>query len=231
MSQNLVSTKGKRTNSLAFSMTDCHTCASLGQRCDRRRPQCSTCLGQGRRCGGFATPLSWDTRRIWTENPTGTVSNVSTQPTFDEEAPTSATCPNAASKPLGQSRSFQFVMGASKPRKRRRISLFPSENSGRIPLSVRPAVQDNRTATECPARPMTEVEETASVDVDRASNCIGGLGTHYPYPPPIKPESAIPSHISKTRFLQMKPMYWILSHPILSIHYHFRTPCNKTHHL
>ncbi|RAH79666.1 hypothetical protein BO86DRAFT_435775 [Aspergillus japonicus CBS 114.51] len=66
--ESTTTTKGKRTNSLAFAQTDCHTCASSGEHCDRRRPKCSTCLRQGRRCDGFVTPLSWDPRRMKTDD-------------------------------------------------------------------------------------------------------------------------------------------------------------------
>lgn len=55
----------KRTNSLAFSRTPCHTCASNDRTCDRRRPRCGTCLQAGVTCAGFATPLNWDNSRIW----------------------------------------------------------------------------------------------------------------------------------------------------------------------
>ncbi|GAM90455.1 hypothetical protein ANO11243_084990 [Dothideomycetidae sp. 11243] len=49
----------KRTNSLAFSRTYCHTCLAKGITCDRRRPKCGPCLAEGKDCGGFAQPLSW----------------------------------------------------------------------------------------------------------------------------------------------------------------------------
>lgn len=55
----------KRTNSLAFSRTPCHTCSSAQRDCDRRRPRCGTCLRAGVSCAGFATPLTWDSSRIW----------------------------------------------------------------------------------------------------------------------------------------------------------------------
>ncbi|RDW86608.1 uncharacterized protein DSM5745_03250 [Aspergillus mulundensis] len=99
--------KGKRTNSLAFAQTDCHTCAATGNQCDRRRPQCSTCLALGRRCGGFAMPLSWDSRRMWTENPS----------TAAEGVPDSAIMPAAGTVPP---RGFRFVRTGSRLRKRRK---------------------------------------------------------------------------------------------------------------
>lgn len=57
---NLVARRtGTRTNSLAFAKHDCHTCASMHEACDRRRPQCGTCLACNRTCGGFVLDLTW----------------------------------------------------------------------------------------------------------------------------------------------------------------------------
>lgn len=50
---------GHRSNSLAFSKHDCHTCAALKERCDRQRPRCGTCVADRRKCGGFAMNLVW----------------------------------------------------------------------------------------------------------------------------------------------------------------------------
>lgn len=61
-------TRAKRTNSLAFASVDCHTCLVNGAKCDRKRPQCATCISKEIRCAGFATPLSWDHRRMWVAN-------------------------------------------------------------------------------------------------------------------------------------------------------------------
>ncbi|KAF7559741.1 hypothetical protein G7046_g4404 [Stylonectria norvegica] len=49
----------RRTNSLGFAKTDCHTCAKLHEKCDRKRPQCGACLFNRRKCGGFAMNLMW----------------------------------------------------------------------------------------------------------------------------------------------------------------------------
>lgn len=48
-----------RTNSLAFSKVDCHTCQQLEQTCDRQRPRCRTCLRAKRSCGGYVMNLKW----------------------------------------------------------------------------------------------------------------------------------------------------------------------------
>ncbi len=53
----------RRTNSLAFAKTDCHTCAAQRRKCDRRRPRCSPCLSDGIVCGGFPMQLSWSRRK------------------------------------------------------------------------------------------------------------------------------------------------------------------------
>lgn len=101
--------KEKRTNSLAFSRTDCHTCASVGRTCDRRRPQCSTCLDLGLKCGGFATPLSWDNNRIWLGQPSQKTLYV-----YDSN--------RGNESPKSSSRAFRFVNANSKRKKRRRVS-------------------------------------------------------------------------------------------------------------
>lgn len=114
--------KGKRTNSLAFCQTDCHTCASTGLACDRRRPQCSKCLDQGRKCGGFATPLSWDDKRIWvnnawsTETPATRAQGNTNQSLNDDNNTVDITLPTKSTS----SRRFRFVEGDSRARKRRR---------------------------------------------------------------------------------------------------------------
>lgn len=113
--------KGKRTNSLAFCQTDCHTCASTGLVCDRRRPQCSTCLSQGRKCGGFATPLSWDDKRIWVNSACSTGSPARVQGNANQllnDYNNEVSDTNLTTKP-SLSR-FQFVEGDPK-RKRRKI--------------------------------------------------------------------------------------------------------------
>lgn len=50
----------QRTNSLAFSKSDCHTCKSRGRPCARQRPICSTCQDAGDACEGFQTRLVWE---------------------------------------------------------------------------------------------------------------------------------------------------------------------------
>jgi hypothetical protein len=93
----MISNRGKRTNSLGFAQSDCHTCTSLGEKCDRRRPRCTTCLDRGRRCGGFATSLSWDNSRRMIYSPSSTSAAQQYSP-----------------------KQFRFVNGATRPRKRRK---------------------------------------------------------------------------------------------------------------
>lgn len=118
-----VTRQSKRTNSLAFSQTDCHTCTSTGLACDRRRPQCSTCLIQGRKCGRFAIPLSGDDRRIWVNNAcstgaptTGVQGDMNQSLNDDNNTVSDATLPTNSSS----SRHFRFVEGEPRVRKRRR---------------------------------------------------------------------------------------------------------------
>ncbi|KAF2102544.1 hypothetical protein NA57DRAFT_52112 [Rhizodiscina lignyota] len=50
----------KRTNSLGWAKSDCHTCASNSRPCDRRRPRCDACTTAGMTCGGYTQVLKWD---------------------------------------------------------------------------------------------------------------------------------------------------------------------------
>lgn len=138
----MISDQGKRTNSLAFAQTNCHTCASLGDKCDRRRPRCSTCLGQGRRCGGFATPLSWDPRRMVNYSADGASKNLP-----DEEivaaASSSKTVPTASAARSNSNKQFRFVKGATRPKKRRRKCSSQREHGSR---SIEPEVSSATTA-------------------------------------------------------------------------------------
>ena len=101
--------KEKRTNSLAFSQTDCHSCTSAGRACDRRRPQCSTCLGLGVKCGGFVTPLSWDNNRIWLGQPSQKKRHI-----YDSN--------RGNQSPKASPRAFRFVDASSRRKRRRRVS-------------------------------------------------------------------------------------------------------------
>ncbi|KAK5203673.1 hypothetical protein LTR47_008450 [Exophiala xenobiotica] len=60
-STNTPDVKYRRTNSLAFAKSDCHTCSSLGarSRCDRQRPRCTPCQDAGILCQGYSITLTW----------------------------------------------------------------------------------------------------------------------------------------------------------------------------
>ncbi|KAL1952861.1 hypothetical protein VTO42DRAFT_4088 [Malbranchea cinnamomea] len=49
----------KRTNSLGWAHSDCHTCAAGHFVCDRRRPRCDSCTSRGVLCGGYVQVLNW----------------------------------------------------------------------------------------------------------------------------------------------------------------------------
>lgn len=125
-SQRTTSGESKKTNSLAFARTDCHTCASLGERCDCRRPRCSSCLDRGRKCEGFTTPLSWDPRRMWSGNPSTAIgdafNNLTKRGNTAVDTFTSHSAPMFTGKTCSQ-RPFRFVKGPSRPRKRRKAGL------------------------------------------------------------------------------------------------------------
>lgn len=145
MQSDASSGKSKRTNSLAFAQSDCHTCSSSGERCDRRRPQCSTCLDQGRKCGGFATPLSWDPKRMWSDNPATTISDASREGgTMDSFASHSHTFSPGRSR-------FRFVKNAPRPRKRRRGCPSQSQLGEREDLAPVAASPIPSTADEVPS--------------------------------------------------------------------------------
>lgn len=153
----VTATKGKRTNSLAFAQSDCHSCAASGEQCDRRRPQCSMCLGLGRRCGGFVTPLSWDSSRMWTEAPSAahdTSNNVCAR----NSVTTALACkPDSTASVVSppQPRRFRFARTGSRPRKRRQ-----TRNTGDNPPQNQPAVQlDNGGAVADTEPILSEVGE------------------------------------------------------------------------
>lgn len=189
MHKNGLSTKGKRTNSLAFCQTDCHTCASNGQVCDRRRPQCSTCLSQGRTCGGFATPLCWDSKRIWINNMAAndppadrapaTTARVNATRARANSDKSNTTATAASSAKCSSSRRIRFVPGGLRGRKRRRACRPQNEQR----------VYSQATAGEDPPALSNEVVMPAGTDGDsvfpntqRASNVPDDWGMNFPLP-------------------------------------------------
>lgn len=49
----------KRTNSLGWAHSDCHSCDAGHFVCDRRRPRCDSCTARGVLCGGYVQVLNW----------------------------------------------------------------------------------------------------------------------------------------------------------------------------
>ena len=126
--------KDKRTNSLAFARSDCHTCASNGEKCDRRRPRCSTCLNRGRKCGGFPTTLSWDPKRMWSDNQSITNDDSTDLCNANTTMSDTARAEPIASRRAAPPRRFRFIKGPSRPRKQRRACLRGDKQARNQPV-------------------------------------------------------------------------------------------------
>jgi hypothetical protein len=168
---------GKRTNSLAFAQTD--TCASLGDHCDRYRPRCSTCLGQGRECGGFATPLSWDSRRMWTDVPSTTRNTSCTRPDrrMVHNIKPGSLASTADSAPALR---FRFVRTGPRQRKRRqtRISKENAAEGSSAPQTRKTQVQaDTRTEPEA-AREVPDINFVDQFGNNGLAN-LGEIRSHH----------------------------------------------------
>ncbi|KIW29496.1 uncharacterized protein PV07_05309 [Cladophialophora immunda] len=117
---------GKRTNSLGWAKSDCHTCSSLGRSCDRRRPRCSACLADGVICAGYVQQLNWErgALKVGKRRPKEPSENV-------REAK-----PEKPTAPLPRPSSYTFVdqtASQTRPRRRSRNNSRSSELS--IPIS------------------------------------------------------------------------------------------------
>ncbi|KAE8147898.1 fungal-specific transcription factor domain-containing protein [Aspergillus avenaceus] len=158
---------GKRTNSLAFARSDCHTCAARGQKCDRQRPQCATCITQGRKCGGFATPLSWDDRRTWLGQSRRKI--VAPDEGTVEEAALTASTVGAGTPKKTPPRGFRFVLSGKRDRKRRKVAPPSSEVQTDTPqLEYFASLLQSGSYTLPPEEP--EVMDRASGEI------LSGLG-------------------------------------------------------
>lgn len=164
----MISDQGKRTNSLGFAQTDCHTCASLSEKCDRRRPRCSKCLGQDRRCGGFAMPLSWDPRRMWSDNPSvaGASKDLPNEEIVTDSSPKSV--PTAFPVRSDSPKCFRFVKGVSRPKKRRRVN-SPKEQASR-------SIVTENTADTPEVVLRTAAQNLEIFDDHQRGNALAGLG-------------------------------------------------------
>lgn len=175
----MISDQGKRTSSLRFAQTDCHICASLGEKCNRHRPRCSTCLDQGRRCGGFAMRLSWDPRRMWSDNPS--VAGVSKDLPNEEIATdiSPEAVPTTFAARSDSPKHFRLVKDVTRLKKRRRAS-SPEEQA------CRSVVTENSSVTpEIVLRTTlrTTAQNLEIFDNNERGNSLADLGIfNFTYP-------------------------------------------------
>ncbi|PLB46425.1 hypothetical protein P170DRAFT_465948 [Aspergillus steynii IBT 23096] len=156
---------GKKTNSLAFARTDCHTCLSTGQGCDRRRPQCTTCLERGVKCGGFVTPLSWDTSRTWLGESAGRDALAGRADAVGDKDVASSD--HDGRRPSG-SRRFRFVQSGRGGRKRRRIQQSTREISpSSAPVG---SMQETSTLENREPVPVNDVEQISPGNTTQFDN-------------------------------------------------------------
>ncbi|KIV93153.1 hypothetical protein PV10_04391 [Exophiala mesophila] len=108
----------KRTNSLGWAKSDCHTCFSLRRHCDRRRPRCSACIDDGIVCAGYVQQLDWERGKSRKGKPprTGTTKK------YDLTKSTHAIAQ------LPQPSAFVFVDESDNPLKPRKRSLDLSKS-------------------------------------------------------------------------------------------------------
>lgn len=125
----------RRTNSLAFAKSDCHTCTSLGLRCGRERPRCTLCQDAGRLCQGYSMKLTWQQSHSVSNKP----------PKVRNEALRSQTRPDSSPElsqaiintPVPSTFSQHFTFIAARPNKRRKRHhdskiIGKSNNSGNV---------------------------------------------------------------------------------------------------
>lgn len=161
--------KGKRTNSLAFAQADCHTCAVAGDQCDRRRPKCSTCLSRGRNCGGFATQLSWDSRRMLSFHQSPSEYQITGETSGLQEKVLQSPKARATSVPSVQAAAplqFRFMGNSARQKKRRR---------GPSAQSINVAPSDSVIPDES-LLPLSEGENGGIISGGGETDEIGGLG-------------------------------------------------------
>ena len=116
----------RRTNSLAFAKSDCHTCAALSLHCDRQRPRCSICQASGRLCQGYSMPLTWRRCLSTSNKPPKVQARAATEAGNGVEEPSRAKCSppqqrrgSGGDRPQSTvPREFMFVAG--RPAKRRK---------------------------------------------------------------------------------------------------------------
>lgn len=120
--------KFRRTNSLAFAKSDCHTCSSLNVRCDRQRPRCTPCQDAGILCQGYSMKLTWHQShsvvnkppKVKTTTATGLMNCSTGVQNHERQGKDTVKHEINADK---QNRKFMFV--AARPPKRRKKSHHP----------------------------------------------------------------------------------------------------------
>ena len=194
----------RRTNSLAFAKSDCHTCVSRGLHCDRQRPRCTICQDSGRLCNGYSMQLSWQRSHSAANRPpkvkaaappqnNGTTAGRSGR--LDTEvSPSNETPKPRASGP----REFTFIAGRSaKRRKRHHASDAIAECSDSL-------------SNELPISPGSSTWSQSSM----SNRSISKLVTSSPFPrpdPTTEPETYRHRKALRTRLWQ--PIQEIVCEP------------------
>lgn len=122
---------GKRTNSLGWAKSDCHTCSSLRRHCDRKRPRCSACIADGKVCAGYVQQLDWERGKSRKGKPP----RRGTTKKYDLAKSTSAIAQ------LPQPSAFVFVDESETPLKPRKRSLDSAKSHPEINDDVSDNVQ------------------------------------------------------------------------------------------
>jgi len=115
--------KPRRTNSLAFAKSDCHTCASQGLYCGRQRPRCTTCQSSGQLCQGYSMQLTWQRHHSTVDKPPKVKATISqadndTRVSLNNERP-SQSQDNIEAEPVPRL-PREFIFKAGRPSKRRK---------------------------------------------------------------------------------------------------------------
>lgn len=117
--------KIRRTNSLAFAKSDCHTCSTLELSCDRYRPRCARCQEAGRLCQGYSMSLTWQANHTVIDKPPKVKRTTPKLRNGSDENP--RVCGTSTRNPCGEkdvqtspaaTRQFMFV--ENRPAKRRK---------------------------------------------------------------------------------------------------------------
>ena len=153
--QGLAPEARKRTNSLGWAHSDCHTCAADHFVCDRRRPRCDSCTTRGLLCGGYVQVLNWQPGVASRGKMKGRQLKVETSPLLDNGR-------NDVVKPV----AFLFVheqgLGERIPAKRRK-SRAQHSNAPDSTAST-PVVERRRAIQSC--MPPLELPPPARNDSD-----------------------------------------------------------------